>query len=128
MPKIICIIDNDPIYRLITRKLIEKSNLFSEMTFYSNGEEGLHGLTHTENLPDIILLDIEMPVMDGWDFLDEFNQLKTSIHKDIKIYVVSSSILNEDKGKTSNYPWVSGFISKPLDLEKLNEIANSASL
>ncbi|ESU26552.1 hypothetical protein FLJC2902T_25230 [Flavobacterium limnosediminis JC2902] len=77
----------------------------------------------TGDIPDIILLDIEMPQMDGWDFLSELFRIEEHFHKEATIYIASSSIAIEDKMKAKNYPCVKDFLSKPMNLEKLTAIA-----
>lgn len=123
--KRIYIIDDDPIYQLVTKKLIEKTNLFSETKAFGNGSEALHFFETTGQLPDVILLDIEMPGMDGWDFLDELLRIEKNFHKEVTIYVASSSIATEDKIKAQNYHCVKDFLSKPINLEKLKVIAEA---
>lgn len=123
--KTICVIDDDPIYQLITKKIIEKNNLFSDRQSFTDGFDALQYFREEKSIPDIILLDIEMPSIDGWDFLDEFCELKKDFDKTIHIYVISSSIAKEDIEKANTYDCISGFISKPINLEKLRKIANS---
>lgn len=123
--KTICIIDDDPIYQLITKKIIEKTNLFSDRISFTDGFEALEFFKEENQIPDILLLDIEMPGMDGWDFLDEFCELEKKFDKHINIYVISSSIAKEDIEKAKTYNCITGFISKPINLEKLKKIANS---
>jgi CheY-like chemotaxis protein len=123
LQKRIYIIDDDPIYQLVTRKLIEKTKLFSEIKAFGNGNEALHYFETTGDFPDIILLDLEMPEMDGWDFLDELLRIENRFRKDATIYVASSSIALEDKMKVKKYPSVKDFLSKPMNLEKLKVIA-----
>ncbi|MGH2667385.1 response regulator [Flavobacterium sp.] len=123
--KTICIIDDDPIYQLITKKIIEKNALFSDRQSFTDGFDALHFFRSEKRIPDIILLDIEMPAMDGWDFLDEFCDLKKGFDQKIAIYVISSSIAKEDIEKAKTYDCITGFISKPINLEKLKKIANS---
>ena len=122
--KRIYIIDDDPIYKLVTNKLIEKTNLFSGTRHFANGSEALHYFESTTDFPDILLLDLEMPEMDGWEFLDEFCQLKKKMENDGLIYIASSSIAHEDKMKAQKYKCVRGFLSKPINLDKLKKIAD----
>lgn len=124
IPKRIYIIDDDPIYQLVTKKLIEKTKLFRESRSFANGNHALQYFENTGDLPDVILLDIEMPEMDGWDFLDELLRLEERFHKEVTIYVASSSIATEDKMKAREYPCVKDFLSKPMNLEKLRAIAD----
>lgn len=123
LQKRIYIIDDDPIYKLITKKLIEKTKLYSETKEFANGNEALRYFESEIDFPDIILLDLEMPEMDGWDFLDEFKQLKKDTDKRTTIYIASSSIAIEDKMKAKKYNCIKDFLSKPISLEKLKAIA-----
>ena len=68
--------------------------------------------------PDIILLDLNMPILDGWQFLDEFKQFNSTA----QVYIMSSSNYPEDIQNASNYPLVKGYIVKPLTTEKAIEL------
>ena len=121
--KIIWIIDDDPIYQTIINKLIQKSGVFSEHSSFTNGKEAITTLNntlevHTDSLPDIILLDINMPVMDGWEFMEEIKMIKSKIHKQI-IIIVSSSIALEDKNKSKTFSDIIGYIPKPISVDDL---------
>lgn len=121
MSKVICIIDDDPIYRFLINKIIGGSEAGHEVLFFKNGKEALDYFTLdlNKNLPEIILLDLEMPVMDGWDFLKEINELHMN---NTNIYIVSSSISHEDKEKAKSFPKIKGHYSKPINLKKIEEI------
>lgn len=125
MQKTIWVIDDDPIYKIIVKKIIEKSAIFSETCSYNNGKEALDEILKLiENndslLPDIILLDINMPVMDGWEFLEALENSKyRMMGKKIAIYIVSSSIAIEDKNKSKQYVDVLGYLSKPITINDL---------
>jgi len=125
----IWMIDDDPIYQIIMKKNIYRSGLFSSYNSFSNGEEAINSLKeiirNNSILPDIILLDIEMPVLDGWGFMNEIISLKSQINKEIKIYIASSSIAIEDKERAQNNPNVIGYISKPISQEDLKKIIGS---
>ncbi|MBP9792718.1 MAG: response regulator [Flavobacterium sp.] len=121
--KKIYIVDDDPIYKLVTKKLIGKTNLFSESKEFKNGNEAITYFKSTFDLPDILLLDIEMPEMDGWEFLDEFCKLVNQTEKESTVYIASSSIALEDKLKAKMYKCVKDFLSKPINMEKLHQIA-----
>lgn len=126
MKKNVLIIDNDPIYRNLVQKLILKLDLSEKIFITKDGSESLNYLLKNQNqpgeLPDIILLDIEMPVMDGWDFMDMYQSVKNSIPKKITIFLVSSSISTDDREKALTYKDISGFYSKPLTAEALTDI------
>ena len=128
MKKIIWVIDDDVIYQTIIKKLIKKSEAYSANFSFSNGNEAIIGLKKTleednNNLPDIILLDINMPILDGWEFMDEFQTLKSKINKKINIYIVSSSIAVEDKKKAETYGEIMRYMSKPVSVDVLVNLA-----
>lgn len=124
--EIACIIDDDQVYVFGLKKLIEISDLCKNVLVFANGEEALKYLSpivkNSDKLPDVILLDINMPVMDGWEFMEEFVKLKPKLAKDITIYIVSSSVQEADIDKVKAYSEVSGYIVKPIKLEDLRNI------
>lgn len=124
----IWVIDDDIIYKTIMKKIIQKSEKFSNTFTFSNGEEAINALKNlhknNEALPDIILLDIDMPVMDGWGFMVEMALLKPLLQSQISIYISSSSIAIEDKLRAKNNPHILGYMSKPISLEELVLIAS----
>ncbi len=125
MSKVICIIDDDPIYQFLINKIIGTTDAGHELIFFKNGKEALDYFTLDlkNNLPEIILLDLEMPVMDGWDFLKEIDQLKTD---NTSIYIVSSSISHEDKEKARTFSKIKGHYSKPINSNRIKEITQKS--
>ncbi len=127
--KIIWVVDDDAIYQTIINRLIIKSDAFSAHSSFINGKEAMNMLKtmleDIESLPDIILLDINMPVMDGWEFMEEIKMIKSKISKHIIIYIVSSSIALEDKNKSKNFTDIVGYISKPVSVADLVSIIQS---
>jgi CheY-like chemotaxis protein len=125
--KTIWVIDDDPIYQIIVNKIIQKSELFSSVSSFINGKDAIDALKKTlennEMPPNIILLDINMPIMDGWEFMDEMVLLKPQINELIHIYIVSSSIAFEDKSKAKNYSEIIAYLSKPVNSNDLILIA-----
>lgn len=121
----VCIIDDDPIFVYGTKILLNYNNSFcSNIIVHEDGKEALENLASLvkskEKLPDIIFLDLNMPIMDGWEFLDEFVKLSTEDKP--RVYVVSSSIDPNDIEKAKNYGIVNDFISKPLSDLKLSNL------
>lgn len=122
--KSICIIDDDPIYLMLAKRLISL-NQFSNLIFeYRDGNEAYLALKQMhdqgEQMPDMIFLDINMPIWDGWDFLDEI--VKLELQDTFDVYMVSSSTSLCDKEKAESYPLVRGFLTKPLEIEALKLI------
>ncbi|MFA6945068.1 MAG: response regulator [Pedobacter sp.] len=115
------IIDDDPIHQRIAQIMISKNKLFDEFHSYTEAQKALDFLKENkeneESLPNVILLDLNMPVMDGWDFLEEFEKFNQNLKKDIRVFIVSSSVDEKDMLRSKLYPGVKGFISKPLSSE-----------
>jgi CheY-like chemotaxis protein len=128
--KVICIIDDDPIYQLLINKIIAMAETEYSIISFTNGKDALDSLTSNlaqdKELPEIILLDIEMPVMDGWDFMDHIEKALSEKHKKTAIYIVSSSIAHEDKEKAKTFPEIMGYFSKPMDTGKILEITKAS--
>ncbi len=122
--RLVCVIDDDPLYIFGMKKILEHTSLAEDSIFYKNGEEALNGLkdiaTSGEKYPDLILLDINMPILNGWGFLE--NYIEMGLSRDTKIYMVSSSINQEEVDKAQSTSLVSGYIFKPLTIEKVNKL------
>lgn len=132
MPKVnaVCIIDDDKIYRFTTEKYIEMLQLASKVITYSDGEEAIDfiksNLADVDNLPDIIFLDVNMPIMDGWDFIEEYDKLLPNIPKKIIVYMVSSSIDERDRKRALQFSEITDFIIKPITEEQLVSLISKA--
>lgn len=112
------IIDDDEIYKYGFRKFVSMKEYCPNIFDFKNGKEALEYLTDSskiENLPDIIFLDIDMPVMDGWGFVDEFRKLKGTIDKKITLLMVTSSLNYNDIVRAKCYPEINDYIVKPID-------------
>ncbi|MBC7451776.1 MAG: response regulator [Cytophagales bacterium] len=124
----ICIVDDDEIFQFITRKSFERLNRSDNILIFSNGEEAIHYIQDAHDIdkpiPDIIFLDINMPVMDGWDFMDQFAKVDLYGEKAPDIYMVSSSIDDKDLHKAKSLSMVKDYITKPIDDLKIREILN----
>lgn len=122
MSKSVVLIDDEEVFHWITKQFINKVSTSVEITSCYNGQEGIDYLKRVKKPPDLILLDINMPVANGWVFLDSYARLDGKIKKHSSVYVVSSSIDPEDVNKARSYPFVKDFISKPVTLELLQEL------
>ncbi len=118
------IIDDDKIFVFVLKKILAKNENFNQVFDFRNGEDVLNMLMNKDNqLPDIILLDINMPVIDGWQFLEELEQLP---NKDqLNVFIMSSSIDTNDIEKSKSFSTVKDFISKPINNDKLNKLIES---
>ncbi|MFM6983589.1 MAG: response regulator [Chitinophagaceae bacterium] len=124
--KKICIIDDDKILIFLTRKLINSHDSTIEISEYGDGHEAVEffksNLQTETHYPDVIFLDISMPVMDGWEFLEEYGKIPQEIRKNIQLYMFSSSISAHDMERATSNPNVNDYLTKPLTKEKLVEI------
>ncbi len=119
----ILIIDDDEINNFIAAKLIDKIPPKATVSTCLNGQDGIDfvksKLNKQDEMPDIIFLDINMPVMNGWEFLEEYETIKSQIQKSVCINMLSSSVYNDDIIKAEGFDTVQKFISKPLTVDKI---------
>ncbi|UAM97522.1 response regulator [Polaribacter litorisediminis] len=130
MTKHLMIIDDDQIFRLLTvimSKNLAVSSL--ELHEFEDGELGINGVEKLSNTKEkvIILLDINMPVLDGWGFLDQLKENKYFNIENIELYIVSSSIDESDILKANSYEIVKKFIHKPIDQNTIRTIVNGTA-
>jgi len=122
-----CIIDDDELFTYVLAKQMKVMEFCKTILVFRNGLEALNylrpALESPEALPSVILLDLNMPVLDGWQFLDEFVRLRPG--KKISIYIISSSIDAADHEKALAYKEVANFYIKPITRENLLEILNA---
>ena len=128
--KKIYIIDDDDIYQMILRRIISKINPVIKIESYGTGQLGLDALieTHISNqpFPDVIFLDINMPVLDGWQFLEGLaSYFKPEMNIDLNIYMISTSIDEKDKTKALENYFIKDFLNKPVLVETLKIIINN---
>lgn len=121
----ICIIDDDPIFIFGSKILLRNNNFAADFLICQNGKEALEVLVplieSEQECPEVIFLDLNMPIMDGWEFLEEFGKLPEK--KDVRIYILSSSVDSRDMERAKNYSMVNGFIAKPLTNVKIKELS-----
>jgi len=124
----ILLVDDDPVCHLISEKMIK---LFSshKLESFINPVDALNNIqwraTHApEELPNLILLDLDMPHMDGWRFLDEFTKLENAADK-TSVFILTSSAHHADKAKAKKYGIVKEFFSKPLTEEMIRAFTDS---
>ncbi len=128
--KKVCVIDDDKIYIYGLKKLISIKELSPNLIEFYNGKEAIDFLTDPQNLnelPDIIFLDINMPVMDGWGFMESFVKIKPQLGKKITIYMVSSSINDDDIQRAKQITDVTDYVIKPISPDTLVELFRLAA-
>ncbi|MFD1257925.1 response regulator [Mucilaginibacter terrae] len=126
-PISILLVDDDEINNFISIKLIKKALIYTEITACLDGSYAINQLLELQkkdsnSLPDYILLDINMPIMNGWEFLDEYKRLNIDPLGKCKIFIISSSVFSNDINKAKSYDLVKDFISKPLNVDKIKEL------
>ncbi len=127
--KQLALVDDDDVFVYLTKKTIQKTNRVDSIKVFENGLDALNFLKEhsgeVDELPDIIFLDLSMPIMDGWQFLAEFEKINPKMGKEIHIYICSSSISPEDLAMSKSFREVSDFIIKPIYKEKLIDLINN---
>jgi CheY-like chemotaxis protein len=127
----VLLIDDDKAANFINQMIIRKANITDSIQTVLNGKEAIDFITNSgkfENSEDVfpkpmlILLDINMPVMDGWEFLEEYHQLEEHKKGNIIIIMLTTSLNPDDKSRAENISDVSGYKNKPLKLEMIKDI------
>lgn len=124
MNKQVLLIDDDPIFHIIFTRMIEKVWAGLSVNSFLNGEKGLDYLNTNYSIDNqyVILLDINMPVNNGWQFLDEIRKKNMALTNNIMIYIVTSSTDYDDVKQAKTYSIVKDILPKPLSIKSLNRI------
>jgi CheY-like chemotaxis protein len=123
-----CIIDDDKVYVNLVKKIIETKKLCENLMVFRDGKqsidyfEALMENMKEDRIPEIIFLDLNMPVMDGWEFLERFTKIKNKFNKVITLYVVSSSINPLDVRRAKSLSSVKDYLIKPINITELENI------
>lgn len=113
------VIEDNLIDQLVIKQLLKKVLDIDQVFIANNGQEGIQWLiSRNDHQPLIILLDIQMPIMNGLEFLEAFHKLKKGIKKEIQIYVLSSTLDPDEIAQVNTNKYVSGFLNKPFPIEQ----------
>ncbi|PBI85306.1 Response regulator rcp1 [Flavobacterium sp. ACN2] len=134
LEQILCI-DDDPITLMLCKKVISKSSFSHEIITAQNGEEALHHFNtlkytndQAKKRPELIFLDLNMPIMGGWEFLDHFTSSDYKEFNTVPVIVLSSTIDPEDLAKAKKYPIIIDFLSKPITQPMLEYLKKKIDL
>jgi CheY-like chemotaxis protein len=116
------LIDDNYIDNFVTRRILENGSFAEQVIVSQSATEAINSLQSGEVKPDVIFLDIRMPMMGGFEFLQEFDKLEIDGKKDIKIFMLSSSLDPTDLKKSINNKYITQFIHKPLTQKTLDDI------
>jgi len=122
--KNVIIVEDDPIAALLTKKVLENDSAFGAYQHYLNGKAALDGLTKflavTGEIPELILLDLNMPVMNGWQFLETISH--DAALSRIPVIILTSSIDPRDIARSQKYSSVLGYLSKPINIKEVHNL------
>lgn len=122
----VLLIDDDATFRFIVQTICSKSGMAQVVHESLNGQEAIDyiksNLEYEGSLPDLILLDLNMPVMDGWEFLDRLPKLVNGRIAELPVVILTSSINTQDRDRAQKYTFVKGVFSKPLTASQLEQM------
>ncbi len=121
----ILLIDDDAGNNTVSRIFLKRVAIETEIVAFTDPEQGLDYINSEYSrspVSTILLLDINMPVLSGWDVLDKFMRLPQDIKQHFTIYILTSSINKDDKDKAAAHPLVSAYIEKPMTIGLLNSL------
>ena len=123
------VIDDDPVNNRICKIIIERLNPQHVINCFDDSQEAVDYLLQSfakESGNTIMLLDINMPGLSGWDVLDHFEQLEATVRDQLAVYILSSSVDAYDKKKADENRFVAGYIEKPLTMERVKQLLEPA--
>ncbi|MDX2281668.1 MAG: response regulator [Saprospiraceae bacterium] len=134
IPTLLCV-DDDKMTLMLVRLILEKANFCKTLLTAENGAYALEHFSEQQNLPmearvypEVILLDLNMPVMSGWEFLSAFAETFPEKAPQTKIFILSSSVDPFEKDRALNHPLVVDFLPKPLNIDALEKLKKHSAL
>ena len=127
------LVDNDPLNNLLSKVIIQHMEWNSEITDFTNPEEALEYMQTTyhrdnDDKKTIVFLDLIMPEMDGWEFIEKFQTLPDEVQEHFQTYILTSSLDINDYQRASVIPLIKGFLEKPLKNEFLQKLYANSSI
>lgn len=123
------VLDDDAVFHRLVELTAVKTRPFKGVYHYYEAESLLQYLyTHRNdhaNLPDVIFVDLKMPGIDGWQFLDALHRFSAEFCKPIAVYVVTVSVIKDDMARAHTYKMVKDFVVKPISISWLAEVGRS---
>ena len=116
------LIDDNYIDNFVTRKILESGNFVDNIVIRQSPDEAIEALKVGAVVPDVIFLDIRMPMMSGFEFLEEYDKLSIANKENIKIYMLSSSLDPLDMQKSVLNKYISNYIHKPITHKALDDL------
>jgi len=124
---ILFVLDDDAVFHRIIELSLARSRPFKSVYHHYEAKYLINYIRANSedhsNLPDIIFVDIRMPVLDGWGFMDALQKIYPVLCKKITVYIVTVSVIKNDRIRAFKYPFVKDFITKPITTERLISIA-----
>lgn len=125
-PLHVALVDDDRVYQFTTERMLKRLDEHVHFQWFKDGEEAIvfinEHATDPNVLPDVLILDINMPYMDGWQFLDVFENALPVLSKHIDIFMISSSADERDKIRARQYTCVTDYFEKPITTDLLREL------
>ena len=122
----VLLIDDDMSVNFINQRILQLSDAVENIVVHQSATEGLAYLSDLKGqekvIPDVIFLDLNMPVMDGWQFLECYIDLPSMIIDKTKLFILSTSKNPDDRTRANSIPVVSDYITKPLSVAKIESI------
>jgi CheY-like chemotaxis protein len=123
---VVAVVDDDTIYQFTAKRTLQLTQAASDILSFSSAETALAYLkenkTDAGKLPAFLFLDINMPVMDGWMFLDDFEALLPELARPVTVFMVSSSIDPKDVARANAHPRIARYLTKPISMHQFSEL------
>ena len=121
---LVCLVEDDPVHAFIAQKVLGMTGLVDQVMIFENGKKIYDFLVQLrldqKIMPDLILLDLNMPIWDGWQFLDEAKEI--NLLQDIPLYIITSSTDRSDRDRATQHLLSEFYLVKPLTLDKVKPV------